>query len=227
MILAATLASADHTREHPVMPQHHTLSCAGSLALSKSELPHDTMRMVAVRNDFEATMQSLLQEHVYSYHFPQHKKSKLSIYLHEPPFTSFCSPSPVILPYSRIIYHKSSPFSQIWLLLQIFRDPGIDNSASLCYSSCYMWLLLLYGTARTIVKPYRSPLSALMTVPLCWCWLWFGHSLVISLSLRIHATIETEHPASQRFISNTIWFFLGSLFSIWSQPWWLLSATSA
>lgn len=137
-ILAATLASADHTLEHPVMPQHHTLSCAGSLALSKSELTHVNMRMVAVRDDFEATMQSSQQKHIYSYHFPQHRKSKVSIYLHEPPFTSFCSPSPVILPYSRIIYHKSSLFSQTLLSLQIFRYPGIDSSAFSCYSSCYL-----------------------------------------------------------------------------------------
>ena len=157
VILAATLASADHTLEHPVMPQHRTLSCAGSLALSRGELTHDNMRIVTVRDDFEATMQSLLQKHVYSYHFPQHRKSELSIDLHEHPFTSFCSLSPAILPYSRIIYHQSSLSSQAWLPLQIFRDAGIDDSASWYIKrsnfSWYMWLLLLYGTARIIVKP--------------------------------------------------------------------------
>lgn len=82
-VLAPTLASADHTLENPVMPQHHTLSHAGSLALSVSELTHDTVKMVADRNNFKATMQSLLQKHVYRYHFPQH--SKLRMYIHEPP----------------------------------------------------------------------------------------------------------------------------------------------
>lgn len=112
MILAATLASADHTLEHPVKPQHRIVSPAGSPALSKSELTPNTVGMVAVRDDFEATVQSLLQKHVYSYHCPQYRKSKLSIYLHEPPFASFCSPSLVILPYSRITYRKSCLFSQ-------------------------------------------------------------------------------------------------------------------
>lgn len=83
-ILAATLVSADHTLGNLVMPQHHTLSCADSPALSEPELTHDTVKMVAVRNDFKATMQSLLQKHVYRYHFPQHSKSKLSMYIHEP-----------------------------------------------------------------------------------------------------------------------------------------------
>lgn len=159
-ILAATLASADHTLEHPVMPQHHTLSCAGSPELSEIELTHDIVRMVAVTDDFEATMQSLLQKHVYSYHFPQHRKSKLSIHLHEPPFTLLCCPSTVILQYILIIYHKSCVSSQTQLSPQSFRDPGTDSSVSSRDSSCYMWLLLLYGTARTIVKPYRAPVSA-------------------------------------------------------------------
>ena len=145
MILAATLASADHTCEHPVMPQHHTLSCAGSLALSKYELPHDTMRMVAVRNDFEATMQSLLHEHVYSYHFPQHRKSKLSIYLHEPPFTSFCSPSPVILPCiagsyitSHLPFHKSGYHCRSSEIQELIILPLYVTPLAICDSSCYM-----------------------------------------------------------------------------------------
>lgn len=137
-ILAAALASADHALKHPVIPQHHTLSCSGNPSLSKSELSHDSMRIVTVRDDFEATMQSLLQERVYSYHFPQHGKSKLSTYLHEPPFPSFCSPSLVILPYSRTICYKSCLLSQARLPLLILRDTGIDNSASSCYFSCYM-----------------------------------------------------------------------------------------
>lgn len=54
-------------------------------------------------------------------------KSEFSIYLHEPPFTFFFSPSFFILTYTRIIYHKSSLFLHTLLPLQIFSNPEIDN----------------------------------------------------------------------------------------------------